>query len=108
MISWDSDARPERDPEPRGEADSAAEPEAVELLRSVWSARGQSAADLEDALGPQKSCKNMQNVGFEGLAGSDGDMQSAWRATLERDGKLSREAGSVGDLVLGQAESQRP
>jgi hypothetical protein len=107
MISWDSDARSERDPEPRGEADAGAQPEPVEVLRSVWSASGQSAADLEDALGPQKSCKNMQNVGFEGLAGSDGDMRSAWRATLERDGKLSREAGSVRDLVLGQAESQR-
>jgi hypothetical protein len=107
MISWDSDARSELDPEPRDEADTGAQPEPVEVLRSVWSARGQSAADLEEALGPQKSCKSMQNVGFDGLAGSDGDMRSAWRATLERDGKLSREAGSVRDLVLGQAESQR-
>jgi hypothetical protein len=108
MISWDSDTRSERDPEPRDNADSEGQPEAVEVLRSVWSARSQSAADLQDAFGPQKSCKSMQNVGFEGLGGSDGDMREAWRATLERDGKLSREAGSVRDLVLGQAESQRP
>jgi len=102
--------------------------EAVEVLRQVWNRRGQSIADIEGALGPQRSCRPMQNVGFDGWAdldssvrdeedasaqgefaptgraGAGGDMHAAWRATLERDGKLRGDAGSVRDLVLGLPE----
>ena len=77
------------------------------MLREVWSARGQGNADLAEAFGSQRSCKTMQHVGFDDLAGPDGDLRSAWRATLERDGKLRQAAGSVRDLVLGPAESSR-
>jgi hypothetical protein len=38
------------------------------------------------------------------MADSGADLRSAWRATLQREGKLSREAGSVRDLVLGQPD----
>ncbi len=82
--------------------------EALEVLRGVWSAQGQTSADLEDAFGPQKSCKNMANVGFDGLVeadgAADGDLRTAWRARLQREGKLNPEASSVADLVLGSAE----
>ncbi|HUZ55533.1 MAG TPA: hypothetical protein VMU94_23760 [Streptosporangiaceae bacterium] len=78
--------------------------EAVEVLRGVWTATGQTSADLDEMFGTPRSCKNMRNVGFEALAGTSGDMRSAWRATLEREGKLSRNSGSVKDLVLGSAE----
>jgi hypothetical protein len=77
--------------------------EALEVLRGVWSAQGQSAADLE-ACGTSKSCKSMANINFDGLAGEDGDLRTAWRTRLEREGKLNPGAGSVGDLVLGPAE----
>ena len=78
------------------------EPEdAVDVLREVWSAKGQSAADLDEAFGAQKSCTRMQDVGFDGLAVGDGDIRAAWRATLKRDGKLDQRARSVRDLVLG-------
>jgi len=87
-----------------GAAASRHSDEAIEVLRGVWSARGQSGTDLEDAFGPQKSCKNMQNVGFDDLAGSDGDIRSAWRSTLEREGKLNKTARSVRDLVLGTSD----
>jgi hypothetical protein len=82
----------------RGEPD-----EAIEVLRGVWSASGQSSSELDELFGPAKSCKNMKNVGFEDFAGSDGDIRAAWRATLEREGKLSERQGSVRDLVLGPA-----
>ncbi|HUJ06943.1 MAG TPA: hypothetical protein VLX31_12620 [Streptosporangiaceae bacterium] len=100
-----------REPEHDASAGARAEPdhqagETIEVLRAVWSARGQSSADLEEMFGPARSCKAMQDVGFDGLA-QDGDTRSAWRAALERDGKLSREAGSVRDLVLGPAEQPR-
>jgi hypothetical protein len=88
------------------QADSQSE-EAIEVLRQVWTSSGQTAEDLEDAFGPQRSCKNMRNVGFDDLAESDGDMRSAWRSALLRDGKLNPRAGSVRDLVLGPAESKR-
>jgi hypothetical protein len=79
--------------------------EAIEVLREVWSAQGQSAADLDEVFGAQKSCKRMQDVGFDDMATGDGDMRTAWRATLEREGKLDHSARSVRDLVLGQPDS---
>ena len=81
--------------------------EALEVLREVWSARGQSAEDVEDACGTTTSCKRMSDVGFDGLAEeTDGDLRLAWRTQLAREGKLDRDAGSVRDLVLGHQGSE--
>lgn len=80
--------------------------DALDVLRTVWSAEGTSSADLDEAYGHKKSCKNMVNVGFDGMAGPDGDLPAAWRAKLAREGKLSTGAGSIRDLVLG-AEATR-
>jgi hypothetical protein len=82
-----------------GQADNARE-----VLREVWSAQGQTSADLDEACGTTKSCKKMADVGFDGLAGPDGDLRTAWRDKLEREGKLNPEAGSIRDLVLGSAD----
>jgi hypothetical protein len=107
VISSEPDRETSREPgreqSPQTSASSAGE--AVEVLREVWAARGQTSEDLAEIFGPAKSCKTMQNVGFDAMADGDGDLRAAWRATLERDGKLSREARSVRDLVLGSAES---
>jgi hypothetical protein len=46
----------------------------------------------------------MADVGFDGMAGADGDLRTAWRRTLEREGKLNPEGGSIRDLVLGPAQ----
>ena len=78
--------------------------DALEVLREVWSAQGQTSADLDAACGETKSCKKMADVGFDGMAGPDGDLRAAWRATLQREGKLRPGAGTVRDLVLGSAE----
>jgi hypothetical protein len=82
-----------------------AEPEGLEVLRTVWAATDQDATDLDEAFGPQgghhggrgKSCKNMRNVGFNG---DDEDLREAWRGRLEREGKLAR-SGTLADLVFG-------
>jgi hypothetical protein len=78
---------------------------AVQVLRSVWGgqaqAEGRSRADLEEACGPTKSCKNMQLVSFDGMAEPGSDLREAWRERLEREGKLSTSGGSIRDLVLG-------
>ena len=84
--------------------------DALEVLRGVWSAQGQTSADLDEAYGDgsTKACKRMADVGFDGLADTDGggDLRTAWRARLEREGKLTPGSGSVRDLVLGSAESR--
>jgi hypothetical protein len=84
---------------------SAESAEALEVLREVWRSQGQTAADLGDC--GEKSCRRMTDagVGFDDFAGeSDTDRVEAWRARLEREGKLSS-GGSVRDLVLGSRES---
>ena len=86
--------------------------EVLEVLREMWSARGQSAEDVEEACGAAlttgKSCKRMTDVGFDGLAEeTDGDLRLAWRTQLAREGKLNQGAGSVRDLVLPSAPESR-
>jgi hypothetical protein len=75
--------------------------EAVDVLRAVWAADGQSEADLDDDCGPTKSCKNMKDITFDGMAEPGSDLGSAWRDRLKREGKLSTSGGSVRELVLG-------
>jgi hypothetical protein len=81
--------------------------ETLEVLRGVWSAQGQTAADLDEAAGERKSCKRMANVGFDDMADDNTDLRAAWRSRLEREGKLNPGAGSIADLVLGSAEPGR-
>jgi hypothetical protein len=88
------------------------QPEALDVLRTVWSATGQSEAELDEAFGQHgshqhghgKSCKNMRNVGFNG---DDEDLREAWRGRLEREGKLARN-GTLADLVFGAAPDAAP
>jgi hypothetical protein len=85
---------------------SAERAEALEVLRDVWRSQGQTAADLDDPSGEQKSCKRMADagVGYDDFAAGESDLPSAWRARLEREGKLSPSGATIRDLVLGPAE----
>jgi hypothetical protein len=80
--------------------------EAVEALRAVWAAGGQEPADLDEACPPQKTCRNMKDVSFDGMAEPGTDMSAAWRDRLRREGKLSTSGGSVRDLVLGTPDQR--
>jgi hypothetical protein len=80
--------------------------EALEVLRGVWSAQGQDSAAVDEACGTTQGCKRMSEVGFDGMAGPDGDLRSAWKAKLEREGKLGAAGGSVRDLILGNAQAR--
>ena len=96
QSSWENGAG-------REEAQMSGEPdEALEVLRGIWSAQGQTSADLED-IGTGKSCKRMADVGFGEVDGAEDDLRAAWRDRLEREGKLSQ-GGTVADLVLGPAK----
>jgi hypothetical protein len=77
--------------------------DALEVLRGIWSAQGQTSADLDEA-GTGKSCKRMADVGFGELDSGDVDMRAAWRERLAREGKLSKDGASVADLVLRPAQ----
>ena len=77
--------------------------EAVEVLRAVWAADPTSDADLDEVCGPQKTCKNMKGVTFDGFAEPGSDLRGAWRDRLAREGKLHTDGESIRDLVLGSA-----
>jgi hypothetical protein len=80
--------------------------EAIEALRAVWSADGQRSADLDEDCSPTKSCRNMKDVTFDGMAEPGTDLSAAWRERLRREGKLSTSGGSIRDLVLGRTDQR--
>ena len=96
---------------------SAEGEEALSALRGIWKAQGQTSAELDEACGNTKSCKNMESVGFQGLAEdvgmpAHGDAQTvgsglrtAWKRKLEREGKLAT-GTSVRDLIFGSSEKE--
>jgi hypothetical protein len=73
--------------------------EGLEVLRAVWAADG--SADEFDDCGPAKTCRNMKDYSFDGMAEPGTDLGSAWRERLRREGKWRDGEGSVRDLVLG-------
>jgi hypothetical protein len=89
--------------------------EALSALRGIWKAQGQTSADLDEACGNNNICKNMESVGFEGLAEDVGmpatsqsvgsNLRTAWKRKLEREGKLS-EGTSVRDLIFGSSDQE--
>jgi hypothetical protein len=69
--------------------------QALSVLRDSWSRA--DAAPPEDT-GHGKACKAMRHVGFGGEAEPvDDDLRAAWRAKLEREGKLGE--STVADLL---------
>jgi hypothetical protein len=81
--------------------------EALEVLRDVWRGQAQGAADLDDDC--ETHCRRMTDagVGFDDYAaGDEADRSAAWRARLEREGKLSP-VGSLRDLILQPAANAR-
>jgi hypothetical protein len=79
--------------------------DAVDVLRAVWAADGQRSEDLDEAGGLAKSCRNMKDVSFDGMAEPGSDLHAAWRERLRSEGKLRPSGGSIRDLVLGPAET---
>jgi hypothetical protein len=74
--------------------------DALEVLRDIWRGQEQTAAGLDDDC--ETHCKRMTDagVGFDQYAaGDETDRRNAWRARLEREGKLGS-AGTLRDLIL--------
>ena len=68
---------------------------------SMWSVPADDGVSFDADCSPTKTCRNMVGVSFDGFAESEADLQSAWRETLAREGKLASDGGSLRDLVLG-------
>jgi hypothetical protein len=78
---------------------------ARQVLRSIWEVQGDPVVELDEECSPNKACKNVQGMTFDGFAGDGADLRTAWRATLAREGKLSNSNMSIRDLVLGSNDS---
>ena len=71
----------------------------ADVLDSIWTVDYGHDPTLDEDCSPTKVCRNMKDVSFDGFAEPGTDLGAAWRAKLEREGKLS--GGSVRDLILG-------
>ncbi len=70
-----------------------------------WAGRHESPAEPNEDCSPTRVCRNARDFSFDGFAEEGGDLQAAWRDTLEREGKLSTSAESIRDLILGRTSS---
>lgn len=74
------------------------------VLRDVWTGDEDAAADADCS--PTKVCRNARDFTFEGIAEEGGDLGSAWKDLLKREGKLADDATpSIRDLMLGDSDA---
>jgi hypothetical protein len=69
----------------------------------MWSTPAEDQVLIDADCSPTKTCKNMVGISFDGFAEDGGDLASAWRNQLAREGKLADDAASLRDLVLGDS-----
>jgi hypothetical protein len=82
--------------------------EALSVLRDIWHATAQTSEDIDEACGVTRSCKSMEQVGFDNFtADPEDDLNTAWRAQLKREGKFNPDATTVHDLIFGSAEQRQ-
>ena len=74
---------------------------AAEAIKSIWQANPATMAELDEECNPNKVCRNMKDVTYEGFGEEGTSVATAWKAKLAREGKLAS-GGSIGDLILGQ------
>ena len=77
----------------------------IDGAETMWSTPDENQVLLDEDCSPTKTCRNMVGVSFDGFAESGADPSAAWRATLEREGKVKQGSSSLRDLVFGQPTS---
>ena len=75
--------------------------QAAEALRAIWQGTPQDTSALDEECNPNRACRNMKDVTFDGFAEEGVPLATAWRNKLAREGKLG--TGTVGDLVFGSS-----
>ena len=76
--------------------------QAAETLRTIWQGTPGLETGLDEECSPNKVCRDMKDVSFDGFAEDGVDLGTAWRSKLAREGKLS--GASLADLVMGKAD----
>ena len=71
----------------------------------MWSTPDDDQVLMDADCSPSKTCRNMVGITFDGFSDDGTDLATAWRQTLERDGKVKDGSGSVHDLVFGSQDS---
>jgi hypothetical protein len=71
--------------------------ETTEVLRGIWQTAPADLAELDEECSPNKACRNMKDVSFDGFAEDGVDMGTAWRNKLRREGKLG--GSSLAELI---------
>jgi hypothetical protein len=108
QLERGSEMGQDQDVRPAGTDTADQGDEALTVLRNIWGAQAQTSAELDEACGNTKICKNTANLGFRVTDDDEGDsLRASWRAKLEREGKLPPEATSVRELILGDSEPAR-
>jgi hypothetical protein len=77
----------------------------IDDTQTMWSTPDEKQVLLDADCSPSRTCRNMVNISFDGLAEAGSDLSEAWRSTLERDGKVKEGSGSLHDLVFGPSKS---
>lgn len=75
----------------------------VDVLRTIWQGTPQDIVELDAECNPNKACRNMKDVTFDGFAEDGVDLRTAWRNKLAREGKLG--GGTLADLVFGSSDA---
>lgn len=73
--------------------------------QAEWVEEEGTAVGLDEDCSPTRVCRNARDFSFDGFSEEGGDVQTAWRSTLAREGKLGGSAESIRDLVLGRPSS---
>ena len=76
--------------------------QAADALRTIWQGNPGTANEFDEECSPNKVCRNMKDVSFDGFAEDGVDLGTAWRSKLARAGKLS--GASLADLVMGKTD----
>jgi hypothetical protein len=74
-----------------------------DAIGAVWTTDEEiGTASFDEDCSPTRVCRNAREFSFDGIAAEGADLKSAWRDTLQREGKLRPSVDSIRDLVLGQ------
>lgn len=69
----------------------------AETLRTIWQGTPGALQELDEECNPNKACRNMKEVNFDGFGEEGVDVATAWRNKIEREGK--RTGQSLGSLL---------
>lgn len=77
----------------------------IDDASAMWSTPDDDQVLLDADCSPTKTCRNMVDVSFDGLAEPGTDLTAAWRARLQSEGKIVAGSSTLADLVFDSPAS---